>query len=95
MHRLPDGEEAINVSVRSDEPSLLTSQFRMFLRMVQPKYRIERGIGNVAHVTSITNESMNGVVDVFDIIVPTTTLIRVSGVGKGTIFGLRGDELIG
>lgn len=62
--------------------------------MVQPKYRIERGIGNVAHVTSITDERMNGVVDVFDIVVPTAALIRVSGIGKGTIFRLRGDELI-
>lgn len=65
-----------------------------FLRMVQPKYRIERGVGNVAHVTSIADKSMDGVVDVFDIIVPTAALIRVSGIGKGTILRLRSDELI-
>ena len=62
--------------------------------MVQPKNWIKRGIGNIAHVTPIADETMNGVVDVFYIIVPTTAPIGVCGVGKGTIFRLRGDELI-
>lgn len=64
------------------------------LRMVQPKYRIIRGVGNIAHVTPIADETMNGVVNIFYIVVPTAAHIGVCGIGKRTIFRLRGDELI-
>lgn len=62
--------------------------------MMQPEYGIKRGVGNIAHVASIADETMDGVVYVFDIIISTTAIIGVSGIGKGSIFRLRGDELV-
>lgn len=76
MHRLPDREQAVNVSTISNQPTEDNwTPFKVPLRMVQPKYGIIRGVGNVAHVTPIADKTMNGVMDVFYIIISTAAAI--------------------
>ena len=63
--------------------------------MVEPEDRIEARIRNNAHVASVANETVNGVVHVLKTVVMLTTIVCISSIREGCIIRLVRNKLIG
>ena len=61
---------------------------------MKPENRIKGCIRNDTHMSSIADQTMDSVVQIFDAVIGSTGVIRPSGVGEGPIVGLRGEELV-
>lgn len=62
--------------------------------MVEPKDGIEGGIRDVAHVSTVSDQTMDGIVHVLQAVIQSTPAVRVAGIGERSIIGLLRDELI-
>ena len=63
--------------------------------MMKPENRIECCIWNYRHVTSIADQTMNGVMQVLDAIIIVVCAIGKPGIGERRIVGLRSKKLVG
>jgi hypothetical protein len=57
--------------------------------MVQPEYGIEGGVGDIGHVTAISNQGVDDVVHVLYAVKRISVFIGIAGVGEGCIALLR------
>lgn len=53
------------------------------LRMVQPENGIEGGIGDIGHVTAISNQGVDDVVHVLYAVIRISVFIDIGSVGEG------------
>lgn len=61
---------------------------------MQPEDRIKRRERHVGHVTSVANEDMNHIVNVFETVVVCTTIVQ-SCIRKDGIIGNAAKQLVG
>ena len=65
------------------------------LRVMQPENGIESRVRDDAHMSSISHQTVDNIVHIFDAVVSTAPTVRVSRVGEWCIIGLFGNELVG
>lgn len=63
--------------------------------MMQPKNGIESRVRDDAHVSSISHQTVDNIMHIFNAVVSTAPTVRVSRVGEWCITGLFGNELVG
>lgn len=61
---------------------------------MQPENGIEGGVGNIRHVTAISNQGVNDVVHVLYAVERISVFVSISCVGERCIVGLRCQQLI-
>lgn len=102
---LPDGKQSIHISVRVTFLVFLRTgrcigweggrKKIVALRMMQPKNGIESRVRDDAHVSSISHQTVDNIMHIFNAVVSTAPTVRVSRVGEWCITGLFGNELVG
>lgn len=103
---LPDGKQPIHIPVRvtffgiPEERQIHwmgggNKEKKMALRMMQPENGIESRIRDDAHMSSISHQTVDDIMHIFNAVVSTAPTVRVSRVGEWCIIGLFGNELVG
>ena len=62
--------------------------------MVKPEDGIKRRVWNVAHMTTVTYERVNGVVHILDTVVPHAASIGVGYVRKWCVAACLSNQLV-
>lgn len=65
------------------------------LRVMQPENGIESRVRDDAHMPSISHQTVDNIMHIFNTVVSTAPTVRVSRIGEWCIIGLFGNELVG
>ena len=61
---------------------------------MEPEDRIKSCIRNDTHMSSVADQTMDSIVQVFNAVIGSTSAIRPSGVREWPKVGLRGEKLV-
>ena len=62
--------------------------------MMHPEYGIKTCVGNITHVPSISDQTVDSVVHVLEGVVRSAPAVCESGIGERCVVGLIGNQLI-